>query len=200
MKNDNPKTPKSGVPRPGMVPVYNPVTKAVTLMPARELAPGIVLASGPDTHGPAYVDRRELLATLKPSPYQHPPFDSAKRELMQFFSLALMDVKPLTPAQWEDEFRKDVNVDREIAMWQHLTVTYLGLIRDHACMDKPHNLKKQYQDFFSVLLQCLNVPREHVLKTVELQIITPEEAQNVVMAAFYNGTGETPDDKSQGGD
>jgi hypothetical protein len=73
------------------------------------------------------------------------------------------DVYPQTPEEWEDAFRRDTNIDREIAFWRAIAQVYRHFNQD-GTLDA-----EQRQETFHVIVACANNGTEHALKTVRLQ-------------------------------
>ena len=156
------------------VRVFDPDTKVVTMIPASELAPGMVRTRMSGQEGEFWVDASKL----KPGAYRHPPFSEEVRGILGNIEETLREVYPLTLEQWEDGFRRDANAEREIAFWLHLSQVYSQTVGE-----RPFSLKYK-QDIFRVLVSCLNNPKDKVLTVVALQVMSRQEAEDV-MGAFY---------------
>jgi hypothetical protein len=102
-----------------MVQVYDLKSKTISTIPASELAPGMVHAQ---VEGVGLV---WIAATqARPGPYQHGPFSKEVRDYLRQIKQALDEVYPQTLEQWEDGFRRDRNVERQIALWLHISSVY----------------------------------------------------------------------------
>jgi hypothetical protein len=62
------------------------------------------------------------------APLRHPPFPAEVRRQLERLRDGLAAVHPLTLEQWEDDFRRDANPAREIAVWLHVLECY-----EHFC-------------------------------------------------------------------
>jgi hypothetical protein len=86
-------------------------------------------------------------------------------------SAIFADVYPRTPEQWEDSFRRDTRIDREIAFWCALAQVYRHFSQDS-------NLDAaQRRETFHVILACANNGTKHALKTVSLHHLALPRAQ-----------------------
>ncbi len=169
-------------PNSNMVDVYDFKTKTVSRIPARELAPYMVRANieGVDAvDGPVWVDAREMETEVSDGLFQHPTFDRGLRDLLREIRHSLWEVRPLSLQEWEDGFRRDRNAELEIAMWLHLARVYQRVTTEREMS------MKEKQDYFRLFLACLNAPREHVLKTVDLKVISTEQVEEA-MSEFYS--------------
>ena len=160
------------------VNVVDMETHSVTRMPAHELTPHMVEVKMEGIEGTVWIDAREL----KQGDYKHPPCSEEIRDILREIKSSIDEVYCLSLEQWEDGFRRDTNAEREIALWVYLASIYRNLTasRDLSA--------EQRQDYFKILVTCLNSPREHVLKVCSPSAISVEEANDVI-AQFYR-TGE----------
>ncbi len=157
-----------------LVNVFDMETHSVTRMPARELAAHMVEVKMEGIEGTVWIDAREL----KQGDYKHPPFPEEIRDFLRDIKSSLDEVYCLSLEQWEDGFRRDRNAEKEIALWVYLASIYRNLTtsRDLSA--------EQRQDYFKILVTCLNSPREHVLQVFSPGAISVEEAHDVI-AQFY---------------
>ena len=92
--------------------------------------------------------------------YNHPPFDGELKELMRSFHGVFADVFPMSPEEWEDGFRRDVNMRQEVSIWANIAGAFL-----HFTEGRQLN-RGQRKDIFDVVLACFNNGPDHVLATV----------------------------------
>lgn len=175
-KSGGPKTPaqqarEDGEPR---VQVYDVPTGTLSTIPARELGPGMVRVTMNGVEGDCWVRPDQL----QQSPYQHPPFDEEVRTHLHQIKDALDEVHLMSLEEWEDGFRRDRNAEREIAIWLHIAEVYARLTEGKSLTSG------ERQDVFRILLSCANNPRERVLATAGVQVLSRPEAE-AVMAGFY---------------
>jgi hypothetical protein len=119
-------------------------------------------------------------SALSPSDYRHPPLSKTVRDPLQEIKAALDEVYCLTLEQWEDGFRRDIDAEKEIALWLHISNVYRELTSGRGLA------MEQKKDHFKVLLACSHSPREHVLKVVERLAISPEGAREAIAACYHD--------------
>lgn len=153
-----------------VVPVLDPETGAVSSMPPRELAPGMIEAQFLEADRRAWVEALQL----EPGELRHPPFDDDRRRRIRSIRSALTEVYPLTLEQWEDGFRRDANPDREIGVWQRIARIY-----ERATAFRNWS-PGQKLDIFRVIVACSNGPSESVPYTVSLESLSRADAEAVI--------------------
>jgi hypothetical protein len=158
------------------VRVYDPMTATVRLMPAAELAPGMVAATVRGVSGVVWVDATQL----EEGRHRHPPLSPVLRSQIWRIYHALWDVYPQTVEEWEDGFRRDVDPAMEIAIWLHIAQAYDAVTASRALTPA------QKRDYFNVLVACSMTPREHLFSTVALQAISREDAEEAIR--IFDGT------------
>jgi hypothetical protein len=151
------------------VRVYDPKTKAVTEIPAAELAPGM-----------RYVQLEGVGAVWMPAsaisasgPLQHPPFGKKERALLKHLQRDLDEVYPITLKKWQDGFRRDANPSLEMAIWARIAAFYRLCTKDG---NLPLAVKK---DIFNIALAvCSTAPAddEAMLASLGLRSLTREQA------------------------
>ncbi len=162
---------KDGEPR---VQIYDVPTAALSTIPARELAPGMVRVALDGVEGDCWVRPDQL----QKSPYQHPPFDETGKAFMRRLKETLDEVYPMSLEDWEDGFRRDKNAEREIAHWLHIAEMYKRLTEEKSLTPA------EKRDVFRILLACANNPRDQVLATAGVQVLSRPEAE-AVMEEFF---------------
>jgi hypothetical protein len=101
------------------VRVYDPDTRLVTTIPARELAPGMVRSRVTGVDGVVWLPE----AVLRRGGIRHgamPRFRPLFRRLSETFA----EVHPITPEQWEDGFRRDAEPLSKFADWVRIADAY----------------------------------------------------------------------------
>jgi hypothetical protein len=166
-----------GGPEEARVPVYDFDTRQVHLIPAAELAPGMVRARLNGVEDEVWVDASRLQQNV----HQQPPFPEEVRDLFRQLKAALDEVYPMSLEQWEDGFRRDSNPEPEIAYWLHLAQTYSRLVAPDAGLGATPERRLAV---FKLLAGCGIAPRERVLGVAERGPLTREEAERVVDAFF----------------
>src|SRR2546421_8961646 len=126
------------------VKVYNFVTKKLSSIPVSELAPGMIEAEVQGI-GRVWVAASQLKMD---GSYQHPPFSEEVRDFLRRIKAALDEVFPQTLEGWEDGFRKDINAEREIALWLNIAATY------EQCTATVECTAQQRKEYFDVIAAC----------------------------------------------
>jgi hypothetical protein len=158
------------MPQKETVRVYDFATGSVVTIPAAELAPGMVRARVEGIDGEVWIDG----STLASGQHQHPHFEGERKELMQVFAEVFADVYPKTPEEWEDGFRRDVHVDREIAMWQGIAHVFL-----HFTEGRGYD-RDQKNDIFRVVLAYVNNGPDRVLQTVSPRTLSRNRVKDII--------------------
>lgn len=157
-----------------MVRLYDLDAKQITTIPAAELAPGMVCITLTGKTGKFWADASKI----NHGPHRHPPFSEEVKDILRIIQYALQEVYPLSLEEWEDGFRCDTDAEREISFWVNLSLTYLQETEDKQL---PFEYKR---DIFRVLVSCLSNPREKALLVTDLQVMSKQEAKEL-MTAFY---------------
>jgi hypothetical protein len=155
------------------VRVYDPVAKAVSTIPAAELAPGMVEAQVEGV-GRVWINS----AKVKPSgKFKHPPFEQWMRDFIEReIQKPLAEVRPITLAQWEDGFRCDTEPEQEIGLWCRIAERFTEFSRSEGLNPA------QRQECFAIMLHCSTVGPEQILEVVTLNALTREQAQRAIEA------------------
>ena len=124
------------------VNVYDSESRQIHSIPADELAPGMIRARVEGVEGDVWVEA----ASLTPGEYKHPRLDEQGKGLIREIKGALDEVHFMTEEEWEDGFRRDTHLDREMAIWLHIAAVYRQLTEQADL-----NLE-QKQKFLEILL------------------------------------------------
>jgi len=152
------------------VRIYDFDTKTLTEIPESELAPGYVRATVVGVEGEVYIPVGEG----KKSEYQHPPFDTETQKVFADFSEIFAEVLPMTVAQWEDGFRRDMHPEKEIEGWKRIAAAYLYFTEDKKMPDEAR------KDYFRIVLSCFNNGCSTALEVMELGRLSKARARGVV--------------------
>lgn len=150
------------------VQIYDLETKKVSTIPAAELAPGMIRAQIPGV-GIVFIKASEVKLE---SAFQHPPFDEKVRDLLRKIKTSLDEVYPMPLEKWEKGFRRDANVEREIALWLSIASKY-----DLHGAKAPKNERKE---IFAIILSCVNNSPSKALETVQLENLSRPQAEQLV--------------------
>jgi hypothetical protein len=153
------------------VRIYDVETKRLTTIPASELAPGMVRVRDTEL-GEVWI---EVGQAKLDAPYRHPPFTEEDREkYLKPLQETFKDVYPCTLEEWEANFRREQNIEREIATWLVMRGHFKRFTegRDLAV--------DQRQDIFQVILACVNNGPDHVLATVSARTLSRKRVKEIV--------------------
>jgi hypothetical protein len=110
---------------------------------------------------------------------RHPPFPPEVRDFVErYIQIPLVEVYPRTLPQWEDDFRRDVDAAREIAIWCRIA----GRFADFSTAEALN--PAQQKECFLLMLHCSTGSSEAVLDVVPLKALTRDQAQRAITAFF----------------
>jgi hypothetical protein len=114
------------------------------------------------------------IASVRKSGCQHPPFDAAYRPFFEKMSRTFAEVFPGSPAQWEDDFRRDSNPEREMAFWATMACLY-----EHFTSAEEMDLD-QKREIFSVLVVAKTYGAKDALRFIKPRRLTRRQVRDVV--------------------
>jgi hypothetical protein len=158
-----------------MVRVYGFNTGAITRILARELAPGMVRARLTGIEGEVWIAGSQV----RQSGYRHGPFDEGVRDVLRQFEALFCDVYPMTAAEWEDGFRRDLHPDREMAPWLRRAEVFVHFM---AGRDLSFD---QRQDIFQAILTAVSNGKEAVLLTSNPVTLSKRRVREIVDYLFH---------------
>src|SRR6266542_1107980 len=94
--------------------------------------------------------------------------------------LAEVDTNPLE--KWIDDFRRDVNPDREISIYEAIAQAYQTF-----CASRPRT-KAQKQDAYGLLIERSGTTDYNALRNYKLKALTPSEAYELL--GYYTKSAE----------
>ena len=87
-------------------------------------------------------------------------------------------MSPQSLEEWEDGFRRDADPKREIDLWLHMADVFT------AATEGKSLTPEQKRDYYSVIVACSNAPRDKVHFVLEREVISREEAEDIVNLFF----------------
>ena len=100
------------------------------------------------------------------------------RRLQKTFS----EIDPSSLEKWVDDFRRDVDPDNELKIWEQMATAYETVLASR-------NLSLDgKREVYGVLLVRSGAPDEEVLKRVKLKVLTEKDAREIL--ALYVGKPE----------
>lgn len=156
------------------VRVFDFKNRTLTTIPAQELAPGMVRSTVQGIDGEVWVDASQALQGV----YRHPPFPAATREKIREIKSIFHEVLRWSLDQWEDNFRRDVHADREIALWLHMGAIYRHFAGQG---DLRRNEKKE---LFNVILMCATNGPVLARMTINAQTLPKKRVEQIIEHYF----------------
>ena len=140
-------------------------------MPKDELAPGYAKARIQGMEGEYYVNAADA-KTFKG--YRHASFDKERKKIMRYLEEVFSGVYCMTAEEWEDGFRKDTNMDKEILCWLQMAEIYQHFTA------RTKLTREAKKDYFNIILTVsvsgLDFPRS----LIDLQCLPRTEVKEVV--------------------
>jgi hypothetical protein len=88
------------------------------------------------------------------------------------------EVDPSSLEQWLDNFKRDRDPDRELAIWERIALVYTNVIAGRS-------VSAEYkQEVFKLLVGCSMMPRKDVLNNASFTILSDKDAR-AIMNLFY---------------
>ena len=163
-------------PDDGLVPFYDFEAKRVVRIPAAELREGCVQVKIQGMNEVVWVAAEQL----QMGPIRHPPFDAEARELIRRIQTAFAEHRDLSLEEWEDGFRRDANVEREIALWMYAGDVYRKFAADESSAERR-------RDIYRVLVACMTSRPDSVWNVLKPTALSRPEAERIVNR-FYGGS------------
>lgn len=158
-----------------MVRVLNE-DKTVITIPARELAPGMMRVNIQGGEQGVWIKADTIKHVSK---IKQPPLDPGMKNIMMRFEYVLNEVYPMSAKKWEEGFRYDEHIDREICIWIRIACVYRK-ITEQGILN--FNQKKEV---LRMLITCTSTPKDQVLFVTKLKAL-PKDKANDVMEMFYD--------------
>src|SRR5262245_19673392 len=111
---------------------------------------------------------------LKPGPIRHSTLTDKQMARIERLQEIFSEVSPQPLEKWVDDFKRDMNPDNELAVWESMATAYQTFV---ASKTLPQDGKK---DAFGVVLLRSCASEEQVLKDLKLNVLTVEEAKELM--------------------
>jgi hypothetical protein len=111
---------------------------------------------------------------LKPGPIRHEKLSDLQIQRIKKIRGAFSEVDQSSFDKWVDDFRRDADPDREIAVWERMAAAYSRYISG-----KNLSLESKLEVFQVVLLRS-SAPAEEVLSHLTLKVLTAEDAKEIM--------------------
>lgn len=129
-------------------------------------------------------------SSLERSPAQRDALGQEQLRRIQQVRAVFADVDDQTEAEWVDNFRRDQNPDKEIAVWEEMASAY----REFCSGRQLSSVAKM--DVFRVVLMRSMASEEETLAKVQLNELTKGDAR-IVMRGFKSASGTPLDVKKR---
>jgi hypothetical protein len=111
---------------------------------------------------------------LKPGPVRRETLTDEQMARVRKVKEALKEVEFNPIEVWVDNFKRDVNPDAEIQIWENVAGAYAGYTGGKGLKQEAK------EDVFTLLLLRSMMPAEDVLPRLKLKALTEEEAREVM--------------------
>ena len=114
------------------------------------------------------------LASLKPGPTRHEGLSLKQMERIYKLRGALAEVEHSPIEKWVDNFKRDANPDKELAVWERIADGYTRY-----CSKRPLSIGAK-EDVFQLLLLRSMASEQEVLNHVKLKTLTVDQAKETL--------------------
>jgi len=128
--------------------------------------------TAPTTGEVRWLDPNEV--SLRPGPVRRDALSAEQMARVTKLHETLKEVDPSTLDEWVDGFKRDINPDSEIQIWEAIAAAYAGYTGSHK-LDA-----EAKKDVFKVLLVRSAANEEGVLAHVELKVLSKQQAREVM--------------------
>lgn len=114
------------------------------------------------------------IASIQRGPHQHQSFGEEYRPLFERMIRVFADVFPGSAQEWEDDFRRDLNPEREMDIWSKIADCY-----EHFTDGRDMDLARK-KEIFSVFLRCVSEGPKSALKSFDHHILARRQVKEMV--------------------
>ena len=137
------------------------------------LMTGCDRASSPPDREVKSIDPKKV----EPGPIRHANLTGEQMSRVQRVQKIFSEVDPSPLEKWVEDFRRDVNPDRELAIWEEMAKAYETFTTSKSLTPD------QKKEVFQVVLMRSAAPADEALKNLDLKILTEKDAREI-MAVF----------------
>jgi hypothetical protein len=116
----------------------------------------------------------EDIASLHPGPVRHQQLNPKQMERIYKLRDTLAEVERSPIEKWVDNFKRDANPDKELAVWERIAAGYTRY-----CSSRPLSVEAKKDVFQLLLLRSMASERE-VLNHIKLKTLTVDEAKETL--------------------
>jgi hypothetical protein len=114
---------------------------------------------------------------LKPGPVRHEQLTPQQLQRIRRLQTVFAEVDSSPLEKWENDFKRDDDPDREIAIWEAMASAY-----EIFCTNRTTSIDAK-KDVYTITLMRSAAPESEVLKHVQLKVLSREDAL-VVLKGF----------------
>jgi hypothetical protein len=112
--------------------------------------------------------------SFNPGPIKHQKLSPKQMERINRLRDALAEVERSPIEKWVDNFERDANPDKELAVWERISAGYIRY-----CSRKPLS-REAKEDVFQLLLLRSMASEQEVLNHIKLKTLTVDEAKETL--------------------
>ena len=132
--------------------------------------PGTVAVQNAQEGKTQWIDPNEI----QPGPIQRESLTAKQIERIEALQKIFVEIDGQTVAQWTDSFKRDLDPDKELAIWERMAKAYSAYCGDHEL-----SLEARKEVYKVILLRSMASP-DDVLDRLELKLISKQEAEDVM--------------------
>jgi hypothetical protein len=114
------------------------------------------------------------LNKVEPGPIRRDKLTDEQMARIESLQKTFLEVNGQTVEQWADNFKRDLNPDRELAIWERMAKAYTAY-----CSRRDLDLDAKKEVFKVVLLRSM-ASQEDVLQRLDLKIISRDDAIEIM--------------------
>ncbi|WP_162200397.1 hypothetical protein [Kordia jejudonensis] len=112
--------------------------------------------------------------TIEQGPILRETLTDKQLEQITYLYETFKEVDPTSKEKWIEDFKRDLNPDKEITIWMMMANAYTNF-----CKEKSISLATK-KEVFKLVLTRSSFSEKEVLKHIELQYLTTEEAKSIL--------------------
>jgi len=116
---------------------------------------------------------------IQPGPLQRDSLTDAQMDRIRALQKVFLEVDGQSVDQWADNFKRDLNPDRELEVWEKMSKAYTGY-----CAERDLDLETKKEVYKVVLLRSMASEAEVLqrleLKSTELKHLSKEDAAEIM--------------------
>lgn len=134
-------------------------------------ASGTVVVEDEQTHETKWIDPSKL----QPGPIQRDSLSTEQMNRIASLQKVFVEVDGQTIEQWADSFKRDLNPDDELAIWERMASSY-----SKYCDKHPQLTLDAKKEVYKVVILRSMASADDVLKRIELTILTEQDARELM--------------------